>query len=142
MKKNKWLIGTIVIILLISGIIFYDLYVRNRNFEKFDDPKIDNLKNRLSSIFPELNFIQLSGSNKSFTINKKEIYLCLKDENGKYYDDNMLIYVLLHELAHVKCDEIGHTEKFKDIFRNLLLQAEIAGLYNPFQPPVDNYCNF
>ena len=54
----------------------------------------------------------------------------------------MLIYVLLHELAHVKCDEIGHTEKFKTIFKSLLQKAELAGIYNPYQPPIDNYCNF
>ena len=39
---------------------------------------------------------------------KQKVYLCLKDENNEYYNDNMLIYVALHELAHVLCDEIGH----------------------------------
>ena len=29
------------------------------------------------------------------------MHLCVKDENNKYYDDNMLIYVALHELARV-----------------------------------------
>ena len=45
--------------------------------------------------------------------------MCLKDKNGKYYDDNMLNYVALHELAHVLCDEIGHTDKFYAIFDEL-----------------------
>lgn len=140
--NNNRIIGFVIIVVIICGILIYEYYIKNQQFEKYDDPKIDNLKNRLSNVFPEINHIQLSGSNKSFTINKKEIYLCLKDKNGNYYDDNMLIYVLLHELAHVKCDEIGHTEKFKTIFKSLLQKAELAGIYNPYQPPIDNYCNF
>lgn len=142
--KNKKFIYSILIIfgIILSFILVYRYYMKNNNFEKYDDPKIDTLKLKLSRVFPEINYIELSGSNKSFTINKREIYLCLKDKNGNYYDDNMLIYVLLHELAHVKCDEIGHTEKFKNIFKSLLVKAELAGIYNPYQPPIDNYCNF
>ena len=143
MKNKKFIYSLLIIFgIILSFLMVYKYYIQNNNFEKYDDPKIDNLKSKLSRVFPEINYIELSGSNKSFTINKREIYLCLKDKNGNYYDDNMLIYVLLHELAHVKCDEIGHTEKFKEIFKLLLQKAEVAGIYNPFQPPIDDYCNF
>jgi hypothetical protein len=84
----------------------------------------------------------MSGSNKSFTVNKEDVYICMKDERNNYYEDNMLIYVILHELAHVLCDEVGHTEKYKDIFRGLLRRAQQAGLYDPNQPPIDDYCNY
>ena len=51
------------------------------------------------------------------------MHLCVKDENNNYYSDNMLMYVALHELAHVLCDEIGHTPKFWAIFDQLLDKA-------------------
>lgn len=113
-----------------------DTYVR------FDDPKLDELKQRLITAFPEMRNIDLSGSNRSFTINKRHVYICTKDARGQYYHDNMLIYVLLHELAHVMCDEVGHTEKYKKIFQGLLHRAHEAGLYDPDIPPVDDYCNY
>lgn len=130
--------------LLLLGFLlnyFYKLYIYDY-YDSYYDPKIDILKNKLSSAIPEIRNIKISGSNKSFTINKKEIFLCLKDDNNEYYSDNMLVYVLLHEVAHVLCDEIGHTDKFKDIFRSLLRRAELDGLYDPLQPPVDDYCNY
>ncbi|NDH86936.1 hypothetical protein EBY67_07775, partial [bacterium] len=79
---------------------------------------------------------------KSYTINKSKIYLCLRDENGEYYDKNMLVYVTLHELAHVLCDEVGHTDKFRLIFKNILEQGVQMGIYNPNIEPIDNYCQY
>ena len=76
----------------------------------------------------------------SFTINKSRVNLCLKDKEGNYYDDNMLMYVALHELAHVMCDEIGHTDKFHEIFDKLLEKAAAYGIYDPSIPPISNYC--
>ena len=46
----------------------------------------------------------------TYTINKKHIFLCMKDEDDEYYEKHQLMYALLHELGHVLCDEIGHTE--------------------------------
>lgn len=125
-------------------ILWYYVIVKHRNKDtyEFHDPKLDELRGRLAVAIPEIRNVKLSGSNKSFTINKEHIYICTKNEKGAYYDDNMLIYVLLHELAHVLCDEVGHTEKFKRIFRSLLHRAHEAGLYDPNIPPIDDYCNY
>jgi hypothetical protein len=138
---------TLMMYLLVFGLIGYLLHgmlVQNYTdqYDKFYDPKLDMLKDRIATAIPEINRIEISGSNKSFTINKKSVYICTKDENGSYYEDNMLIYVILHELAHVLCDEVGHTEKFKSIFRSLLERATKAGVYNPATPPIDDYCNY
>lgn len=89
-----------------------------------------------------LSEISLHEGDKSYTINKTKVYLCLKDENGQYYDKNMLIYVLGHELAHVLCDEIGHTTTFHQIFDELLELLTIKGIYNPEKPLLQNYCNY
>ena len=88
-----------------------------------------------------INDISFHKGNKSYTINKQKIYLCLRDKKtDDYYGDNMLIYVTLHEIAHVLCDEIGHTEKFQEIFDSLLERATQMKIYNPNIPIITDYC--
>lgn len=79
--------------------------------------------------------------NESYTINKKTIHLCTQDPyNGEYYDKNTLMYVVLHELAHVLCSDIGHTDTFVTINSALLKHAVRHGFYDPSKPFVKNYC--
>lgn len=79
--------------------------------------------------------------NESYTINKKIIHLCTKEpRSGKYYDKNTLMFVVLHELAHVICDDIGHTDNFSIINNALLNHAIKCGFYDPSKPFVENYC--
>lgn len=133
----------VILILSITCLILLILYLRKIDyFHRFKDDKIDHLKRRLIKVFPGLKEVDMYGSNKSFTINKETIYLCIKDENGSYYNDNMLTYVILHEYAHVLCDEIGHTDKFKEIFFDLLDRAEDHDLYNPDIPIILDYCEY
>lgn len=84
--------------------------------------------------------LTLLEDSQSFTINKRVIHLCTKDRTGKFYDTNSLIYVVLHELAHVLCREIGHTDAFFKINKALLNHAEHRGVYNSAKPFVNNYC--
>jgi len=80
--------------------------------------------------------------NESYTINKKIIHLCTKDpQNGRVYDKNTLMFVVLHELAHVLCPEIGHTETFLSINYALLDHAVRNGVYDPSKPFIKNYCS-
>ena len=122
------------------------------------EPKLKALSDKVSQMFSEdikysgilsninkkrlLNEISLFKGNKSYTINKEQIYMCLKDEKNNYYDDNMLTYVLLHEIAHSICDEIGHTNKFHKIFDALLAKAEEMNIYDSNLPLIRNYCNY
>jgi hypothetical protein len=134
----------VVIFLLIMWLcsqLFFTIYSTD-GYDKYYDPKLEEIRQRLAPVFPEIKKIDIAGSNKSFTINKQHVYICAKDEKGQYYDENMLVYVILHELAHVMCDEVGHTEKYKQIFRSLLERANQAGLYDPNKPPIDDYCNY
>lgn len=75
---------------------------------------------------------------QSFTYDKKKIYLCLQDDNEKYSYDSIL-YVAIHELAHVICDEKGHTELFWSINEQLLQIATDKGMYRGSNLP-RNYC--
>ena len=107
----------------------------NSNGKKYTG-NLETLNNR--DIMKEIN---IKKGKKSYTINKKNINLCLLDNKGKYYNKNNLMYVLLHEISHVICDEIGHTDKFYDIFDDILKLAEEKKIYDPKIPMIDNYCN-
>ena len=112
------------------------------------DPKVDELKRKLALVHPKSKKLQFYTDKKSYTINKKKMHLCVKDENYEYYDDNMLIYVALHELAHVLCDEIGHTPKYWAIFDDVLEKAAKTidpvtnkPVYNPDGIINKDYCD-
>lgn len=134
----NWL--PIIILALVVISLFVALFKSHESYVRVMDEKVDHIKNKLIEYFPELDQIKVFSGNRSFTIDKKEIFLCLRDENGDYYNDNMLTYVLLHELSHVLCDEIGHTKKFFDIFDQVLAHAEANNVYDSSQPIIQNYC--
>lgn len=125
------------------------------------EPKLKTLQDKLAPLFDEntsyqgtilesimtpqtkhrlKNEVSLSKGDKSYTINKEDIFLCLKDENNQYYHDNMLVYVLLHEISHSICDEIGHTEKFHRLFSALTKKAVELGIYDDQIPLIRDYC--
>ena len=127
------------LLILFFGINVY-LYAKRR-YEHFleNDMTITKLKVKLYPAFPELKRVKIMKGTSSYTIDKQKIYLCTESD-GTVYEDNMLIYVLLHELGHTLCPEIGHGEKFQQIFRDLLNRAEKYNLWDPNKPAVKNYC--
>jgi len=127
----------IVLFLLLLG---YILYIRIKEYYQQSDPMLHKIKELVLPLHPKINDILFFESDKSYTINKKRIYLCLKDSEHRYYSLNMLVYVAVHEISHVLCDEIGHTSKFYDIFRDLLKKAEEIGIYDSSIPITKNYC--
>lgn len=135
---------TILFCLLFVFSLISIAYTVNRLREKYveDDPMLFDIRNTLKPVFPDIDNVVLLKGKKSYTINKKKIHLCLFDKNGKYYDKNMLIYVTLHELAHVRCPEIGHTEKFHKIFKDILKTAVDHGVYDADKPIIKNYCEY
>jgi predicted metal-dependent hydrolase len=80
----------------------------------------------------------------SYTINKgEELGFCLKSKiTGKFHDINLLMYVAIHEMAHIACPEIGHDELFKNIFMFLTTEAINMGLYKKIDYESNNveYC--
>lgn len=134
--------GILALFFVVIIIVYFALCPIVEGFQK-QDPKLEQIKKIIRPLRPEVvdNIIFLE-DNRSYTINKKKVYLCLKDENGEYYNDNMLIFVVLHEMAHVLCDEIGHTAKFQQIFQQLLDEAAVKKIYDPEIQPVQNYCEY
>lgn len=107
-----------------------------------DDPMLKVLREILAPVHPVVNNLKMYRGDKSYTINKTKVFLCLRDDRGEYYPLNMLVYVTLHEIAHVlNTKDVGHTETFHQIFDDLLERAQRLGVYNPEIPVIDNYCN-
>lgn len=81
----------------------------------------------------------------AFTVNKGEqISFCLKttDNKGRIYDINTLMYVAIHELAHIGCESVGHTSEFIKYFGFLIKESLNKGLYKyvDYSKQPVNYC--
>ncbi len=78
----------------------------------------------------------------SYSINKGEqIVLCLRSHN-KLMDLNTMMFVVLHELAHICTVSIGHTTEFWDNFKWILEEAINIGIYKKQDFRLNNvdYC--
>ena len=131
---------SILLACIFIGLLIYLTYVQIKEAFESNDPKLIELYNKISPVHPIIPSLSFYVGDSSYTLNKEKIYMCMKDKNNVYYDMNTLVYVSLHEVAHVLCDEIGHTQKFQDIFDDLLDSAIEQGIFNPSIPIVDNYC--
>jgi len=123
-------------------LVVYILHSITTNVEFFSvqDPVLNELKNQLAELHPRFKNVELYVGDKSYTINKQKVYICMKDRHGRYYSRNMLCYVILHEYAHMICKDLHHGGEFPATFQRLLDQAAAKGLYDPSIPPLDDYC--
>lgn len=69
----------------------------------------------------------------SSTVNKGEsIHMCLRQREGpdeSLVNENVMMFVALHEFAHICTESIGHDSDFWNNFGWLLKEAEGMGLY-------------
>ena len=114
----------------------------------------DNLKNHkylnyVKIIKKKLNTVLIKESDAksiytSFSVNKgEELVFCIRSKiTNEIHDLNDLLYVAIHEIAHIGCPEVGHTDLFKDINLFLLKEAKKYGIYkysNYYRDPIE-YC--
>lgn len=73
----------------------------------------------------------------TYTVDKQNMHICLRtrDNMEKLYDINILMYVVLHELAHL-CNYDrggypiqGHGVEFKNIFKLLVIESIKLNIY-------------
>ncbi len=82
----------------------------------------------------------------SYSVNKGEkIHLCLRQREGtneSLVEENIMVFVALHEMAHVLTSTVGHGPDFWNNFAWLLKQAEAAGIYTyqDFKARPVSYC--
>ncbi len=67
----------------------------------------------------------------SYTVDKEKVYMCLRQRNAQeeLVSENVLVFVALHEMAHMGTSSIGHSPDFWNNFAWLLTQAEELGVY-------------
>lgn len=105
-------------------------------------PKVKKLIRRYSGD----NISEGSGEDDytAYSVNKGEqIVFCLRSKRTKnFVDENVLMYVAVHELAHIYSTDVGHTKNFWKNFKFLLQQAVAAKVYTPvnFKKNPVEYC--
>lgn len=90
---------------------------------------------------------EMSSPDTSYSENKgQKIVVCLRDKTKppKYplVEKNTVMFVMLHEMAHLMTETIGHTQEFWSNFKRILGDAVQIGIYHPVNyahQPAD-YC--
>ena len=99
---------------------------KDRPFVKQIIAKFDANPERFTESTPDASYT-------SYSVNKGEkIFMCLRqrDETENLVDENILIFVALHEMSHIGTSSIGHTKDFWNHFAWLLERAETLGVYH------------
>jgi hypothetical protein len=78
----------------------------------------------------------MASADTSYSENKgQKIVVCLRDKKNppKYplIDKNTVMFVMLHEMAHLMTETIGHTQEFWSNFKRILGDAVQIGIYEP-----------
>lgn len=79
----------------------------------------------------------------SYSVNKGEkLIFCIRQKDQSFVDKNVVMYVAIHELAHIMTKEVGHTDSFWSNFKFLLEEAIEIGLYRKenFNDSPKDYC--
>jgi hypothetical protein len=82
----------------------------------------------------------------SYTLNKGDsMYVCLRKRSDptQLEDPDVIFFVMLHECAHIaNYNGWGHTDRFWTVFKFLLHEAVLAGVYTPidFDNHPRDYC--
>jgi len=96
------------------------------------DPRIKTMVERFH---PENMFENdLDDNSTSYSENKGEkIVVCIRDKRPGYplVDTNTIMFVILHEMAHLMTTTVGHTPEFWANFRILLHDGSKIGIYTP-----------
>jgi len=76
------------------------------------------------------------GEKLAFCLNKK------KNDNNNLIDSNTLMFVAIHEIAHIMTTSVGHTEEFWNNFKFLLENAVELKIYTPvdYKKEPEGYC--
>lgn len=103
-------------------------HLKNNNMS---DPKVRRLvkkyrPGKISESLPNTNYT-------SYSVNKGEkIVFCIRSKKThKLVGINTMMFVAIHELAHVMTKSVGHTEEFWDNMKYLLKKGIKIGVYKP-----------
>ena len=134
---------------IISSVNNKPYYVRNLPDKKLAADKLANigisLQKLIDSLDNETDNKRLKDSFNSdyitenipgstyvaYSLNKgEELSICIREKDTeKFIDNNIIIFVAIHELAHIMTEELGHTDTFWKNMSFLLKRASSLGIY-------------
>lgn len=97
-----------------------------------DDPRVKLLLKKYDA--DNISESMKSSIYTSYSVNKGEkLVICIKEKDPEesFIDMNTVMFVIIHELAHVITKSIGHTKEFWDNMKYLLEEGEKIGIYTP-----------
>jgi hypothetical protein len=109
-------------------------------------PERDNCKRLVDNFDPKtVKEILPTSEFTAYSENKGEkLAFCTTTtkKGDKLIDANTLMYVAIHELAHIATKSIGHTQEFWQNFKFLLQNAVKIKIYSPvnYKKKNQNYC--
>lgn len=130
--KKKFILPATFVLLIVFVVYFF--------WPSENSSIISKISNNLKLIAPDVSFTVSENkvSGNTFTLDKKYIFLCLNTKNI-----NTLMYVAIHELAHIVSKNYGHDREFVENFQKLLRRAMDMGLYSyvDYSQTPEKYCN-
>jgi len=109
------------------------------------DTKKEGVQDLIDNYNPRTLSETIPGSKyTSYSVNKGEkISICIRSVDDEVFiDDNTILFVVIHELAHVMTEEIGHTPLFWSNMKYLLEEGEKVSIYSPidYRKVPQEYC--
>lgn len=133
----------------LNKVVNHVVFVRDPAFEA----EIDHLRERYPHVrFGETKPFVASGKNSgvAYNENKRDVFFCLEEQDGKEVDSDALFRVALHEIAHcmtVDYDPMSaegqtvHSDRFRECEAFLMQNAQQLGLIQMARLNGKTYCN-
>ena len=110
--------------------LFIDKLLSHLNNNYPDDERTVRLNKRLDKL--NIQESEIDENTTSYTVNKGEIIsVCVRNkDNNTFHEYQLLLFVVIHELAHVASTSFGHNDEFNENFIWLLNESQNVG-YQP-----------